>query len=194
MADEYEERRGYFRVKDSINLSYKQVDESALQAQSHISDDVLSNCSLATALEILNQESQSLGLRLERRDPELVEYLRIIDTKLNLIAQAVAPQDEAFSKKEKKEVSLSASGLAFVSDEMIAVGSLLELRMLLSSLLAVIVVHAHVVDCKAAPTAESQNAHLISVEFVNLSEDDQELLIKHIVKRELQQLREKHKQ
>lgn len=192
MTDEFEERRRFFRVNDSVNLAHKVVDDAILSASSHVSNDVLSNCSLSTALEILDQESQTLALRIERRDPELIAYLRIIEAKINLIGRAVMP-DEALSQREKQDVSLSASGIGFSNDQTLPVGALLELRLLLSSMLAIIVVHARVVDSKKRLTDDDQPVYQISAEFVNLSDDDQELLIKHIVKRELHQLREKGK-
>lgn len=194
MAEEIEEKRRYFRVNDTINLLHKIIDENALDKLSHISNDVLSNCSLTSALDVLAQEARMLMPRLERRDPEMFEYLKIMDTKINLIAQAITIQDEQFSEHDTREVSLSATGLAFSNEVPIKEGELLELRMLLTSCMAVIVAYGRVVQCKDISQDNPQRPFAICVEYINMKEDDRELLIKHVVKKQMQQLRDKNEQ
>lgn len=192
MADDNEEKRRYFRVNDTINLLHKVIDEDDVDKLSHVTSDVLGNCTLPVALEVLNEEARMLAPRLERRDPEFFEYLKILDTKLNLIAKAMTVRDDEFSKHDKREVSLSGAGLAFTNPEPIEVGSLLELRMLLTSCLAVIVAFARVLQCKAIADSPSATSYEICVEYVNMKDEDRELLVKHVVKKQLQQLRDKN--
>lgn len=194
MTDEIEERRRYFRVNDTINLHHKIIDEQVLHKSSHVSNDVLSNCSLSTAMEVLTQDSRTLFARLERRDPEIAEYLKVMDTKINLIAQALSVQSQQFYEHDTREVVLSATGLAFSNEAAIHIGQLLELRMLLTSCMAVIVAYARVVQCKDIGEDNPAQPFAICVEYVNLQEDDRELLIKHVVKKQLQQLRDKYEQ
>lgn len=191
MADEIEEKRRYFRVNDTINLLHKIIDENALLSLSHISHDVLSNCSLAAALDVLTQEARMLMPRLERRDPELFEYLKIMDTKINLIAQAATLHDDQFSEHDTRDVCLSATGLAFSNEVPIEEGKLLELRMFLTSCMAVIVAYGRVVQCRDISQENPRRPYSICVEYINMKEDDRELLIKHVVKKQLQQLRDK---
>lgn len=192
MADAFEEKRRYFRVNDTINLLHKVIDEQEVEALSHVSKDVLGNCSLTVALDVLAQEAKSLAPRLERRDPDFFEYLKILDTKINLIAQSLSAQDQVFSAHDKRDVSLSATGVAFSNAEYIAPNTLLELRMLLTSCLAVFVAYGRVVYCKDNAHQNPDNPYFVSVEYANLKDDDRELLIKHVVKKQLQQLRDKH--
>ncbi|MDT4328581.1 PilZ domain-containing protein [Methylomonas sp. MED-D] len=192
MADEITEKRRYFRVNDTINLLHKVIDKNHVKVLSHVSDDVLSNCSLASALEVLNQEARLLAPRLERRDPDLFEYLKLLDTKINLIAQVLTSQSEQFSEHDTREVSLSATGLAFSNETPVSEGEVLELRMLLTSCMAVIVAYARVVHCKDISADNPERPYAVCVEYINMKEDDRELLIKHVVKKQLQQLRDKN--
>lgn len=192
MSEDIEEKRRYFRVNDTISLLHKVLETPHSDALSHVSNDVLSNCSLASALEVLNQETRLLMARLERRDPEMLEYLKIMDTKINLLAQAITTQHEPFSEHDTLDVTLSATGLAFSNETAIAAGSLLELRMLLTSCMAVIVAYARVVHCKDISAETPDRPHSICVEYINMTDDDRELLIKHVIKRQLQQLRDKN--
>lgn len=194
MADEFEEKRRYFRINDTIHLLHRVIDENKIVQGSHVSNDVLGSYSLAAALEVLNQEAAALAPRLERSSPELFEYLRIIDSKINLITQAIVNQDNEFSEHDRREVSFSAAGLAFTNVHAIQVGAILELRMLLTSCLAVIVAYARVVRCKDISKDNTQHPFEICVEYINMNEEDRELLIKHVIKKQMQQLRDKNTQ
>lgn len=194
MAEEFEEKRRYFRVNDTINLLHRVVDEGRINQRSHVSTDVLSSCSLSAALDVLNQEAAALSLRLERRDPEMFEYLKIIDNKINLIALALNPQinTDEFSEHDMHDVSLSAAGVAFTNEIALPVGTLLELRMLLTSCLVVVVVFARVVQCKDISQDTTAYPFAICAEYININEEDRELLIKHVIKKQMQQLRDKN--
>jgi hypothetical protein len=191
MLEETEEKRRYFRVHDTINLFHKEIDEADLDKLSHISNDVLNSCSLTAALEVLSAETRSLFPRLERRDQELADYLKILETKISLIAQAINNQDNNFLEHNSLGVIMSATGLVFTNQHVIPVGKILELRMLLTSCMAVIVAYARVVRCFDNPDEDSDGPFSICVEYINLKDDIRELLIKHVVKTQMQQLRDK---
>jgi c-di-GMP-binding flagellar brake protein YcgR len=185
-----EERRRFFRIDDEVNLYYKPIDEKMVNRTSHISDNVLGNCSLAAALEMMSQESRFMMSRLERNSPEVADYLKIIDSKIELIAQALILQGSDFKEKDTINVNLSASGLAFDCSEKLNVDDYLEIKMLLVSCMAVIVTYAKVVYCKPKPDSSSGFPYVAGVDYINMKDQDRELLIKHIVKRQMQQIRE----
>ena len=192
MAEEFEEKRRYFRVNDNISLLYQVINEARIKKLSHVSYDVLSNCSLSAALDVLNQEAAALAPRLDRRDPEMFEYLKILDNKINLIVQSLSPRQDDFSEQDKREVSLSAAGVAFTNDVALPIDTLLELRMVLTSCLAVIVAYGRVAQCKDISQDNAEHPYAICVEYVNMKEEDRELLIKHVIKKQMQQLRDKN--
>ncbi len=183
------ERRRFFRIDDTINLFYKIVDKETVTALSHVSDDVLSNCSLAAALDALSQEAHIIGARLEKSQPELFEYLKVMDTKINLVAQVVMMQGNNFGEHDTRNVNLSASGLAFETEEPLKAGEFLEIRIMLTSCMAVIVAYGKVIYCKKNEQ-KSDFPYYVGVDYVNMKENDRELLIKHVVKKQMQQIRE----
>ena len=189
MNTEKQERRRFFRIEDTVNLFYKVIDEKTVAAISYVSDDVLSNCSLVAALDVLSQEARIIAPRLERTEPEMYEYLKIMDTKINLIAQAVMMQGNDFSEHNSRNVNLSASGLAFEAEDAIEVGTFLEVKIMLTSCMAVIIAYAKVIYCKQNEQA-GNFPYFVGVNYVNMKDDDRELLIKHVVKKQMQQIRE----
>lgn len=192
MAEDIEEKRRFFRVNDTINLIHRVIDENRVKEHSYTSQDVLGSCSLSAALGILNRELAELGPRLERRDPEWFEYLKVMDAKINLIAQALDNREHEFTEHDEQEVTLSAAGLAFTCDHPLAVGTYLELRMLLTSCLAVIVAYARVAQCKDISRDNPNQPFAICVEYINMNEEDRELLIKHVIRKQMQQLRDRN--
>lgn len=182
-----EDRRRFFRIDDAVNLYYRIVDEQTVIAASKTSDDVLTSCSLVTALEVLGQESRSVLYRIEKKEPEIAEYLKLMDSKINLLSQAVLQQSNDLSEGSVCNTNLSASGLAIEVDTPIQVGEYIEVKLFLSSCVAVILLYGKVVYCKENTESSS---YQIGVDYINLKDEDREILIKHIVKRQMQQIRE----
>jgi len=184
-----EDRRRFFRIDDAVNLYYRIVDEQTVLSASNTSDDVLSSCSLVTALDVLGQESRAVMYRIEKKDSEVAEYLKLMDSKINLLAQAVLQQSNDMSESKVCNTNLSASGLAIEVDSEIEKGEFIEVKLFLSSCVSVILLYGKVVYCKKN-TQTGSSGYQIGVDYINLKDDDREILIKHIVKRQMQQIRE----
>ena len=86
-------------------------------------------------------------------------------------------------------MNLSASGMAFKSKDAVEPGITLELKLLLYPSLAGILAYAEVVDCAALEEEESGFSYQIRVNFSHLRESDRDLLIRHVVQRQTDQLR-----
>ncbi len=187
-----EDRRGFFRIDDEVNLFYKKIDESLVTEPHHICENILNNCSLSTALETLSQESTLLLLRLGKILPDdVLDYLRLIDTKIDLLAQAIMMQSAPVKESETRNVNVSATGIAFNCEEPLKQGDCLEIKLLLVSSMAVIVTYGKVVHCKNTESDDSLHPYLVGVDFINMKDEDRELLIKYVVKKQLQQIRDK---
>jgi hypothetical protein len=156
-----------------------------------MSDNILNSCPLSTALDMVSQEASLLLHRLERSQPDVADYLRIIDTKIDLIAQAITMQGFQFKDNDTRNVNISATGMAFNCDELFNKGDYLEIKILLISSLVAIVTYAKVVYCKTAPVSDSHFPYFVGIDFIDMKDDDRELLIKYVVKKQLQQIRDK---
>lgn len=186
-----EDRRGFFRIDDEVNLFYKKIDAKLAAEPHHLSDNILNNCSLSTALEMVSQEAALLLHRVEKSLPDVADYLRIIDAKIDLLAQAIMMQGFHFKENETRNVNISASGIAFNCEETLQKGDYLEIKMLLVSSMAVIVTYGRVIYCKTSQANDSRYPHFVGVDFINIKDEDREMLIKYVVKKQLQQIRDK---
>jgi len=99
-------------------------------------------------------------------------------------------QANNFTDRNMRKANISASGLAFESDTVIERGQFLEIKLLLTSCLAGIVIYGKVIYCKAVGGGDITLPFQIGIDYVNLQEQGREVLIKHVVKRQMQQIRE----
>ena len=184
------DRRRFYRIDDSIRLFYKKIPENQLQENNASGMNAFGDCSLATALDMMAQESQVSLHRLERNDPDVAEYLKVLNNKIDLVARALLMQKMKLTEQKTSNVNMSASGIAFDSEELIQPGECLEIKMLLASSMAVIITYGNVVRCEKNADMNKEYPYIVGVDFYNMPEQDREVLIKHVVKRQIQQIRE----
>lgn len=184
------DRRRFFRIDDEIRLYYKKIPDNQLQDNSATGLNAFGDCSLATALDMMTQESQVSLHRLERNDPDVAEYLKVLNNKIDLVARALLMQKMELSEQKTRNVNMSASGIAFDSEELIQPGECLEIKMLLSSSMAVIITYGKVVRCEKNADMDKEYPYIVGVDYYRMPEQDREVLIKHVVKRQIQQIRE----
>ncbi|TRW89991.1 PilZ domain-containing protein [Candidatus Methylobacter oryzae] len=186
-----EDRRGFFRIDDEVNLFYKKIDAKLAEEPHHVSDNILNSCSLTTALETVSEESNLLLYRLEKSMPEVADYLRIVDKKIDLLAQAIMMQGSDFKENNTRNVNISATGIAFDCEEILKEGDYLEIKILLISYMTAIVTYGKVIYCKNSQSDNSQYPYVVGVNFINMKDEDREMLIKYVVKEQLHQIRDK---
>lgn len=185
------ERRRFFRINDTVSLSYRQIDEATAGLGLKSTGPISSEFSLAATLDVLSQEALRIMQRLEKQNPEFLELYRILDAKVNAVAQAVMFVGCNVNAQNCQDVNLSASGLAFDQAEPLDVGQHLAIEIYLPTTLALILVYGRVVSCRASDTKQdTAEKYTVSVDFTHVREEDQELLIKHVVRMQWQQLRE----
>ena len=108
-----EERRQFFRVDDEVNLVYAKIDEKQVMEGTYVSENILGNWPLSSALEMVAQESTLLLHKISKFNPDVAEYLKIIDNKIEILAQALVMQSGEFTNNNIRNANLSATGIAF---------------------------------------------------------------------------------
>ncbi|MFI3122924.1 MAG: PilZ domain-containing protein [Methylococcales bacterium] len=187
-----EEKRYFFRVNDEINLSYRLIDEQQIQKPIQTKASLLDNCSLASALELINEESAIIHEKLERIHSDFADYLKLLDIKINLIAQTVIGlSGDEITENKTRNANISVSGLGFDCEEKLEVGQYLEIKMLLVLSAVVIVTYAKVIHCfKHENINDEGYDYFVGVNYINVKEIDRDLLSEHVAKKQLQQIRQ----
>ncbi len=187
--DQQEERRRYFRIDDEIVLIFKEVGEGVVpNPEKFENEEILDAFSLSSALDVLTQESRVHLKKLERRQPDVAEIFKNLERKIDLIVQNLLVNETQPSDRATQAVNISAAGIAFDADNALEPGAVIQLKMILPPSLVALMAYGKVVYCNKNANEDSFG-HRIGVDFLSLREQDRELLIRYIVKRQIQQIK-----
>ncbi len=180
------ERRRYFRVEDEIVLAYRPMASDELQESEDARRRLADTFSLTANLDYLSQQSKTQLHRIQRSNPDVADYLETLEKKIDLVARALVMSHSEFVDQPTCHVNLSATGIAFDAREALKEGETLELKLVVPPSLAGIVVYGKVVYCQE----KGGGGFRVGVDFTGIQESDQEFLIRHVVKRQMAELRE----
>ncbi|WP_373185433.1 PilZ domain-containing protein [Halopseudomonas sp.] len=181
--DTADDKRDFFRIRDSLALDVRKVssadpEEAAFEEQSPL-------FSLLTDLHTLDYESQHLLRQIAERDRALAHYLKIINKRVDLVSKALALQLVA-EIGEPQEVTLSEGGISFDYVEPLEIGSWLALRMVLLPSPLGLVLPSQVIRCETNPET---GLWTIAVSFHALADNQRQLLARHILQKQAQEIR-----
>ncbi|EIC28722.1 MULTISPECIES: PilZ domain-containing protein [Methylomicrobium] len=183
------DRRRFFRINDEVDLYFRKIVAQEAREDSYIDENVLTSAALPQIMAAVEREMDSLMARIEAARPETAEYLKLLNYKVDILAQCILNQSDLAREKNSYQVSLSASGLAFGSEQALSEGDFLELKILLPASRALVTTCCRVVQCRRNPVKEQRYPYVVSVDYINMKEEDREVLVKHVVKRQLAQIR-----
>lgn len=154
-------RRDFFRIYDEVNLFYQKIDERLL-TESHPNFESTDD----------ERASQEAALQLPKLEKTLLG--------------AMSP-DMQFNDHKTCDVNISASGMAFNCEDALKEGDYLIIKILLVSSMTAVETYGKVVYCKDHHLSDSQNPYFVGAHFINMKDEDRELLIRHVAKKRLQQ-------
>lgn len=188
MSDE--ERRQYFRIADEVALEYRPIGDDEVEALlERMHSRFVDRFTAASSFAGTTRQMAHLIHKVQSESPELARCLQAIDQKLNMIAQLFVSEEMAVGEQSRQEVSLSAGGVAFRAPNELRTGTLLELRMVLFPSMSGILTVSRVIHCERASEAGARFPWQVAVEYEHLRETDRELLVRHIMAKETEQLR-----
>lgn len=182
------DRREYYRIEESVLMSYSIVtteDEAKNTQPADPSLDIINEFANVSA-----QMKTALG-RIAERSPDVASCLKNLDTKINLLSQVMLMNNEE-QTLTRHNINISAGGLAFSSQKDINEGTLLRLKLLLPPDLSLMMQKGKVVSCIRQDNLE--HPFQISVEFMDLSDSNQDAIARHIMRLQAQQLRQRKEQ
>lgn len=186
-----DDRRQFFRIDDTIRISIRAVEPAELENRlEDLEQGVRGNLSVMSSLEAVTAKMTANLRRIETRDPDLAAYLRALDQKIEILGRAFLAQDNDLVSDEAQAVNISAGGVSLNSQTAMAVGQPVEIRMLLFPSFTGVLSYGEVVGCDPLPAGEDERySHRLRVEFVHLREQEREVLIRHVLRRQGDELR-----
>lgn len=185
-----DERREYFRIEDEVALDYRLIDEDEIERLlERINSRSVDRFTAASSFAATSRQMMHAMHRVQTQSPELARCLQLLDQKLNMVAQLFVSEEMQLNEKPIRDVCLSAGGVAFRAPHEISAGSVLELRLVLFPSLSGILSVSRVVHCERIHDGNVQFPWQVAVEYEHLRESDRELLVRHIMAKETEQLK-----
>lgn len=191
--DDSQNRRRFFRIDDAVRLSYRALDADELADRvARLAEGLGGSFALMASLSAVTHRMSVSLRRIEQHNGDVAAYLRALDQKIEAVARALLLQDPSLPAMSEAPVNLSAGGLAIVTGQCLPVGTPLEIRLLLLPALAGILAFGAVVECTEPPPGEGHppGSRLMRVDFTHIRDDDRDLLIGHMLRRQGERLRE----
>jgi len=177
---EIDEKREFVRIRDVLPMEVVVMDPSKR-------DTVRSREIIASApVERIMSEGY------ETEDSRVLRYLSAVNAKLDLLIQHLMADQERLGDLEQQPVNLSASGIRFQMSQSPAIGTLLELRIMLPGpSAAAVCIYGEVV--RTGPS-NTEGKHDVSARFVGMDEEIQEHVMRYIFNRQREEIRRRREE
>ncbi|PCK03430.1 MAG: PilZ domain-containing protein [Alteromonadaceae bacterium] len=180
------ERRRYFRIDETIGISYEilNYEDATASTKKHYAPDVLDMVSSQ------DKQIQQLLLEVSTESPKVAKLVALFNQKLERVVNQLLLETNLTEKiaRKVKEANVSACGIAFENDEGIPSGSRLSLELTFYPDEFSVQTRALVVSCEPSRT---KNRWYWRIDFLDMSHNTQEMLIQHIVQSQSAQLRKR---
>lgn len=188
------DRRAFFRINDHLVISVAPLTVAeAEQIGQAIIDAPLETSQVAQQVASLQNSFNHLMDQIGHTDRDIARALRMLDDKVNLLAQRVQRLNTPLSPEITTEVNLSAGGVALMTDTPFQARSTMEVRMqLLPSGLHIRAI-AKVIACEQLIKSVQEKSFYLRMAFTHMNETDRNILVKHTLSRQAEELRN-HKQ
>jgi len=185
LTDPHQERRKFFRIEDSVNLGYQPVDPVALPEKlKNLNSGLDDEFMVMSSLAVISQQMTGVMRKIEAAQPDVADYLKALDRKVDLLGRAFLFQFSDLSEQPAWAVNLSDSGMAFFTAEPVDIGAILELRLLLLPSYTGLLIYADVVACEQEDSGDGTLGYHVRVNFSRLRESDRDVLVRHILQRQ----------
>ncbi len=169
------DRREYFRVDDQLVLRYRSVPAEAVghtPAERHFDNSEM--FALLRELRHIDQEHNNVLRGLAEQNRELGTYLKSLNRKIDLVANALATLSDGQQQQAPQHASISEGGIAFHTSVNLGVGSFVALELVLLPSHTGLALYGEVLDTRDANG-------LTVVSFIRLRESDRQILARHIL-------------
>jgi hypothetical protein len=165
-----DERRRFFRINDEAEISFKTITHDEYQAWGDGNKDLG-----AEKLAKLETELGIIITDLKSEQPQIAKVFELLNQKINITMNS-HPITHGFNNNgELKPINLSACGIAFHTDQNIPINEHLLLQLKLRPSNLAIVTTGKVIDVGLA-----EDTNLIRIDFQDLDDSNQDLLIQHL--------------
>ncbi len=185
-----QERREFYRVDDDIIFEYHILDSLHGSSPLNHSEPLLELQKIGNTLKEIDLVHQTTLHEISLRNPNIAEYLRAINKKIEVFSNFLAQDFLAkflFKADEKpvQRVNLSAGGVGFAAQESIAEGRYVRCKLVLQPHYDCVLVTGEVVHCKQQTEENADPSYRISLKFVDLNHHNEQIITRYIFQKQV---------
>ena len=189
-----QERRQFFRIDDDVYLDYETLDEENYQQRLEQPHELRHDPGdIGLQLQALTAQASNILSQIRKRDPEIGQYLAIVDRKVELLGRALGGSRIGGAPAPNMRANISGGGIAFHTTRPIEPAAKLELTLMLFPNNLLIHALGRVVHCHPDP-ADSAHPYRIGVEYTRISEMARDALVRHTLELQSARLRQAREQ
>ncbi|MEX0941751.1 MAG: PilZ domain-containing protein [Pseudomonadales bacterium] len=190
------EKRDYYRISDDIYVSYQVVRRSDLKNSGpdhHF--NLAPSFMMLPELFRLDIEAQSILRTINEQNKELGSFLHNLNQRISALSRAIVATEDDVA--DASRVKISEGGISFITSELLSVSTPLALKLLINC-------HSNeggplgltcfgeVRHCRLREDGKGDHNDCITgVRFINLDPVSQNLISRHIIRRQAQARRER---
>jgi len=179
-----DERRDFFRIDDDVYIDFEIITEDEYKLAPSTLESLNDNSfSLSANFATLNNNINPVLNNIKQSHPEIGEFLDMINGKIDSLSQHILQENSNYDKNKIINANLSASGIQFKSPQTLKPQQAIKLELILLPEKIGVLAFGRVVDTKKG---------LTSIVFEFLRPEDQELMIKHNLNKQMTELREQN--
>lgn len=188
-----DDRREYFRVDDAVRLHIRKVAVEELgQLLERLEHSIDGNFTIMSSLAAISAEMAVSMRRIENREPDIAAYLKALDRKIEVLGRAFIANESDLVAEHAHPVNLSAGGMGMLVNEQYLAGDVVELKMLLFPSFTGVLTYGTVIDCEPLESEmPGDYSHRMRIEFTHMREQDRDVLIRHVLRCQGNELRKK---
>jgi hypothetical protein len=191
------ERRQFFRIDDTVGVTLMRVPEGELASRvERLEKGLDSDFTVMASLSGITAQMAVHLRRIENSQPDVAAYLKALDRKLEVLARAFMARGSDFLPEKARPVNLSAGGICLDVRERCPPRTAVEVRILLLPSYTGVLTFGDVVSCEQLAEGEAgeERQFRLRVEFTHIREQDRDVLIRHILRRQSDELRARREQ
>lgn len=178
------ERRRYYRIEDRLGINCEPIDPAELDGRLDQFWNDRHQFSIRNDFNFKIEQHQADLKKIKGSMPELGRYLDMLQEQIDLLTDKLLQDDDDLAASER-QANLSAQGISFYQDDELDKGSIVELHLKLLPSRQQIVSFARVIQCEQLD--HELGKYRLSLDFENIHEADQEILVKHVHAKQLRE-------
>lgn len=188
MNETHKERREYFRIEDDVYLDVQAISEEEYsKAETTLNELSEYAFSLSAEFATLNNKIHPILNNIRQLHPDIAQYLDFLNTKIDSLSHQLLQKENIYNKDKLVHANISASGIMYENTNELQKGSPVKLEIVLFPEKIGLVIFGRIAHCR-----QHNNKNCTSIEFEHIREEDQELMIKHNLNKQMSDIREQN--